>query len=162
MIIERSAFAGMGKFGSRWLGDNFSNWDYMGYSVTGIMMQNILGIPLAGADICGFNDNTEKILCTRWTILGAFYPFSRNHNNLDGDEQAPYIYNSTLYYDHSFSITDIMRHGIRIKYALVRFYYSEISKLSMDGGAFYQPVFFEFPNDINAYVNQTDNIMLGA
>lgn len=25
MIIERSAYAGMGKFGSRWLGDNFSN-----------------------------------------------------------------------------------------------------------------------------------------
>jgi len=26
----------------------------MGYSVTGVMMHNVIGIPLAGADICGF------------------------------------------------------------------------------------------------------------
>jgi alpha-glucosidase (family GH31 glycosyl hydrolase) len=44
MIIERSAFAGMGKFASRWLGDNFSEAKYMGFSVTGIMAQNIMGI----------------------------------------------------------------------------------------------------------------------
>jgi len=83
MIIERSAFAGMGKWGSRWLGDNFSQYEYMGYSVTGIMMHNILGIPLAGADICGFIGDTTPELCTRWYQVGAFYPFSRNHNNLN-------------------------------------------------------------------------------
>jgi len=38
----------------------------MGFSVTGIMMQNILGIPLSGADICGFNGDTNAELCTRW------------------------------------------------------------------------------------------------
>lgn len=38
MIIGRSSFAGFGKFGSRWLGDNFSKYEYMGYSVTGVMM----------------------------------------------------------------------------------------------------------------------------
>jgi alpha-glucosidase (family GH31 glycosyl hydrolase) len=36
MIIERSSFAGMGKYASRWLGDNFAQVEYMGYSVTGI------------------------------------------------------------------------------------------------------------------------------
>lgn len=83
MIIERSAFSGMGKFGSRWLGDNFSTEEYMANSVTSIMAHNILGIPLVGADICGFNGNTTAELCARWYMLGSFYPFSRNHNSWD-------------------------------------------------------------------------------
>lgn len=80
MIIERSAYAGLGKFGSRWLGDNFSDIKYLGYSITGIMAHNVLGIPLAGSDICGFIGNTTAELCARWYVAGAFYPFSRNHN----------------------------------------------------------------------------------
>lgn len=66
MIIERSSFAGLGKFGSRWLGDNFSQYNYMGFSVTGVMMHNIIGIPLAGSDICGFIGDTTPELCVRW------------------------------------------------------------------------------------------------
>jgi len=71
MIIARSSFAGSGKYGSRWLGDNFSTYNYLAYSVTGVMMQNIMGIPLAGADICGFNGNTTADLCARWYTVGA-------------------------------------------------------------------------------------------
>jgi alpha-glucosidase (family GH31 glycosyl hydrolase) len=80
MIIERSAYAGMGKFASRWLGDNFSKPEYMGYSITGVMAHNIMGIPLAGSDICGFIGDTKDELCARWHVVGSFYPFSRNHN----------------------------------------------------------------------------------
>lgn len=81
----------MGKYSSRWLGDNFSSEEYMGLSVTGVMMMSIFGIPVTGSDICGFMGDTNPELCARWHMVGAFYPFSRNHNSINTIAQEPYI-----------------------------------------------------------------------
>lgn len=87
MIISRSSYAGMGKFGSTWLGDNSATVTDLEESVIGIMNMNMYGIPLTGADICGFGGagNRNNTLCTRWHAVGTFYPFSRNHKICYGD-----------------------------------------------------------------------------
>lgn len=55
-----------------------------------------------------------------------------------------------------------MRTAINLKYSLIRYYYTNLFMVSTQGtGTFYKPLFFEFPEDPNAYNSITYNIMLG-
>lgn len=47
------------------------------------------------------------------------------------------------------------------KLALLSYYYTELSMLHEEGGAFYKPLFFDFSDDPKAYMNQTNNVLLG-
>lgn len=58
--------------------------------------------------------------------------------------------------------TDMIRKAMQTKLALVPYYYTGLTELNKRGGAFYKPLFFEFPNDPNAYKNLTHNVMLGS
>jgi alpha-glucosidase (family GH31 glycosyl hydrolase) len=47
---------------------------------------------------------------------------------------------------------DYITHEMAIKYHIMRYIAGEMSKLSLVGGTFYKPMFFEFPNDDGSYV----------
>ena len=159
-IISRSTHAGQGKYGSHWLGDNQATTAHMGAQVLGIMMMNMFGITVSGADICGFGGNITALLCARWTVVGSFSPFSRNHNSWNTISQEPYVFNTT--YEGTLTYTDIMKNAIRNRYHLVRYYYTQLYLVNQNGGTFYKPVLYEFPDDVNTYtIPHQYNIMLG-
>ena len=74
----------------------------------------MFGIPLSGADICGYYGDADDELCGRWMQLGAFYPFSRNHYHHDAKE--PYRFPE--------QIMNASRTAVQQKYNLLRYYYT--------------------------------------
>jgi len=157
-IISRSSFATHGRYASNWLGDNYSEWDYIGYSITGIFDFQMFGIPLIGADICGFNDNTTPELCSRWMQLGTLYPFSRNHNSQGEISQEPYALGPVVLQNSILAI--------RNKYSLMNYYYTLMYQASLSpvGGMIWKPALFNYPADSNLWDDgdhAVDNFMIG-
>ena len=174
-ILSRGNTIGQGKHGFHWLGDNLSNFNHLKNSISGIFNFNIFGIPFIGADICGFHKNATDELCARWHVLGAFYPFSRNHNVDNADSQEPWTFDSLLRrFDIDMDDSNWPKEGytlhaakkaIKLKYSLLRYTYTQIFMISLGlKGAYFKPVFFEFPEDdilFNEMNILNTHIMLG-
>ncbi|KAG9389879.1 Glycoside hydrolase family 31 [Carpediemonas membranifera] len=152
-LLTRSSFAGSGRYTSMWLGDNEATWAQMSASIAGIMTMNMMGLPMVGADACGFIGDTTQELCTRWSQLSAFTPFSRNHNANSAKDQEPYLFDQTL--------QNALREAVYFKYQLFPFYYTQYMKVTTEGGPFIRGLAFEFPDDYTARLVDT-TFMVGS
>uniref|UniRef100_A0A8B9J0T4 Lysosomal alpha-glucosidase n=1 Tax=Amazona collaria TaxID=241587 RepID=A0A8B9J0T4_9PSIT len=140
-IISRSTFAGHGRYAGHWTGDVGSDWEQLYYSIPEVLLFNLFGVPLVGADICGFAGDTAEELCVRWTQLGTFYPFMRNHN--DHGPQEPYAF--------SPAAQAAMRTALHLRYSLLPFLYTLFHRAHSAGETVARPLFLEFPQDRNTW-----------
>ncbi|XP_037013855.2 lysosomal alpha-glucosidase [Artibeus jamaicensis] len=138
-VISRSTFAGHGQHAGHWTGDVESSWEQLSLSVPEILLFNLLGVPLVGADICGFRGSTSEELCVRWTQLGAFYPFMRNHNDLQSLPQEPYRFSEPAQL--------AMRRALSLRYTLLPHLYTLFHGAHTRGDTVARPLFLEFPED---------------
>uniref|UniRef100_A0A8C2NL27 P-type domain-containing protein n=1 Tax=Capra hircus TaxID=9925 RepID=A0A8C2NL27_CAPHI len=148
-ILTRSTFAGSGSHSAHWLGDNTASWEQMEWSITGMLEFGLFGIPLVGADICGFVAETTEELCRRWMQLGAFYPYARNHN-ADG-----YQHQDPAFFGQDSPLVKSSKHYLNIRYALLPFLYTLFYKAHMFGETVARPFLHEFYEDTNSWIEDT-------
>ncbi|XP_066118577.1 maltase-glucoamylase isoform X2 [Saccopteryx bilineata] len=144
-IITRSTFAGSGKFAAHWLGDNAATWNDLRWSIPGMLEFNLFGIPMVGADICGFALDAPEDLCRRWMQLGAFYPFSRNHNGQGYKDQDPASFGA------GSRLLNSSRHYLNIRYTLLPYLYTLLYRAHSRGDTVARPLLHEFYKDNNTW-----------
>lgn len=142
-IISRATSPGQGTWSGHWSGDIRSSWEDLRLSIPNMLSIGMYGIPLIGADICGFNGNTTVELCARWHALGAFYPFSRNHNTDDGIDQDPFSM-GPIVIQHAVA-------NLEARYLFLPYLYTLFYRSHVYGDTVARPLFFEFPDDPKTY-----------
>lgn len=143
LVISRSTFPSSGRHTGHWLGDNASIWPHLYYSIIGMLEFNLFGIPYIGADICGFFNDSPEELCRRWHQVGAFYPYSRNHNGLGYQPQHP------AYYGEEFALE--VRDVLHIRYTLLPYLYTLFYHAHTRGSTVVRPMMHEFTSDSNTW-----------
>jgi lysosomal alpha-glucosidase len=106
---------------------------------TGILDFNLFAIPMVGADICGFNGDTTVELCARWQEVGAFYPFSRNHNTIGAIAQDPPSLGDV--------VVKAARNALLTRYRLHNLLYTLFYENRYYGGPVIRPMFTLAPQD---------------
>ncbi|OWK06470.1 hypothetical protein Celaphus_00012328, partial [Cervus elaphus hippelaphus] len=148
IVITRSTFPSSGRWGGHWLGDNTAAWDQLKKSIIGVWAYpgsspggEGAGVLFnrTGADICGFFGDAEYEMCVRWMQLGAFYPFSRNHNTFGTRRQDPVAWDSDF---ETFS-----RKVLQTRYTLLPYLYTLMHKAHAEGSTVVRPLLHEFTEE---------------
>ncbi len=147
-IIGRGCFAGMHRFAGLWTGDNASEWDFLRINITQVLALGLTGQALCGEDIGGFERGADwekwadPELLIRWTAMGAFLPWFRNHYIAKGIKyfQEPYAYQwvdletipreAHKYYQ---SVLPVCQYYIQLRYRLLQLFYDGLFANTITG-----------------------------
>ncbi len=151
-ILTRAAFSGVQTVAALWGGDNSSQWEHLAASLPMLMNLGLSGMPFVGADIGGFGGDTNGELLARWTQVGAFYPFCRNHAAAGTRSQEPWTF--------GHEVEAICRKYISVRYQLLPYLYTLFHEASQTGAPIMRPLMWHYPKDPNTF-NLNDQFMLG-
>jgi len=152
-VLTRSGFSGIQRYAWVWTGDNGSYWEHMAMSVPMLLNLGLSGVAFCGADIGGFRSDASGELLARWTWLGAFYPFMRNHAAKTSRRQEPWAFGEPW--------LGYVRAAVRFRYRLLPYLYTLAEEAARTGQPLMRPLFYHFPDDPVAEATY-DQFLLGS
>ncbi len=152
-VLTRSGAAGIQRYAQTWAGDNFTGWKTLRFNIPTILNMGLSGVANNGCDIGGFaGPSPEAELLVRWVQNGIFQPrFSIHSCNTNNTVTEPWTYQNHLPH---------IRDAIRLRYALVPYYYSLMREANTAGLPVLRPLVMEFPED-GTLDSVDDQFMIG-
>ena len=132
-VLSRSSYLGGQRYAATWTGDNVSSWKHLHWSVPMVLNLGLSGQPFAGPDIGGFAGTPSSDLFAHWMGLGAFLPFYRTHNALEGD-QEPWSFGAPT--------EEVARAALAQRYRLLPYLYTTFHEAATTGLPVARPLFF--------------------
>lgn len=151
-VLTRAGFAGIQRYSAVWTGDNRSFWDHIKLAMPMLMNMGMSGISFCGTDVGGFTGNSNGELLTRWTQMGAFVPFFRNHCEVRAISQEPWSFGEKY--------EKIIKKYIELRYKFITHLYNLFYQASETGIPVMRPLIMEFPEDEECQ-NLSDQFMIG-
>ncbi|MBE9080403.1 alpha-glucosidase [Romeria aff. gracilis LEGE 07310] len=168
-IVGRGSFTGSHRFAGLWTGDNASDWDFLQMNVAQVLSLGMCGLAICGQDIGGFETSNEDDgkwaspeLLIRWTAVGAFLPWFRNHYVRKGRKefQEPFMYEQ-YFRERNLPVPEpkslyemvlpICKAYIELRYRLLQLFYDCLFQNSLDGMPICRPMFLNDPADQSLY-----------
>jgi alpha-glucosidase len=137
--ISRSGYAGIQRYALTWTGDNESSWEHLRLCIPMVLNLGMSGQPFSGPDIGGFSGHCDGELLARWTQVGAFLPFFRNHSAISSRRQEPYAFGEPY--------ESICRRYIELRYRLLPYIYTAFWQAAEGGLPVARPLALAFPAD---------------
>lgn len=168
-IIGRGCFTGMQRFAGLWTGDNSSDWEFLKINIAQVLALGLTGQAISGQDIGGFEKSkdwehwADPELLIRWTAMGAFLPWFRNHYIKKDAKffQEPYQYQFFYQYlsvedlnkmpedvKYLYScVLPICKYYIELRYRLLQLFYDSMFENTINGMPICRPMFLSDIND---------------
>lgn len=151
-LLTRAGFAGVQRYASVWTGDNRSFWEHLQMSLPMCMNLGLSGVAFTGPDVGGFAHDTNGELLTRWTQVGAFTPYFRNHSAIGTLYQEPWQFGEEY--------ETIIKRYIQLRYEWLPQFYSLFYEAHTSGLPIMRPLMLEYPSDPKTY-GLYDQFMIG-
>ncbi|XP_063681352.1 probable maltase-glucoamylase 2 isoform X2 [Bolinopsis microptera] len=149
LLLSRSTYLGSGVHTGHFIKENKATWEDMRHSIVAMLNYNMYGIPLVGANICGYKigddpDEAGEELCVRWHQLATFYPLAKRYPAVE--TQMLNFGNDTV---------KRIQDAVELRYKLLPTLYTLFYSAHTRGLTVVSPLFFDYLDDKNTLSIET-------